>query len=191
MTNIVIVMDMNIGFAKRGSLFSPRTEKLIQPIADFCREKSKAGWTILALTDTHDPSDVEFGSFPPHCLSESEESKVVPEIGQYCDITLPKYTTGGFFEVQEASENDARFDLRQYDEIHVVGCCTDLCIYNFSIITQKYLELQYHHKNISRMPKIFAHKAMIDTYDMEGHPAEAINQTFFGHIALNGIQVIE
>ena len=38
MTNIVIVMDMNIGFAKRGSLFSLRTEKLIQPIADFCRE---------------------------------------------------------------------------------------------------------------------------------------------------------
>ncbi len=191
MTNIVVVMDMNIGFAKRGSLFSPRTEKLIHPISDFCREKSEAGWKILALTDTHDPADIEFGAFPPHCISDSGESEVVPEIKQYCDIVLPKYTTGGFFEVQEAAKDDSRLDLTGYDEIHIVGCCTDLCVYNFSIITQKYLELQYHHKRISRMPRIVAHKSMIDTYDTERHPAEEINHTFFGHIELNGIEVIE
>ncbi len=192
MINLVVIMDMNNGFAKEGALYSPRTEKLIQPIADFCKSKAETeGWTILALSDSHDPSDIEFGDFPPHCIAGTPESEVVSEIKPYCDLILPKYTTGGFFEIQEAAKSDPRYDLSSYDEIHVVGCCTDLCIFNFSLITQKYMEFNYHNKNIRKAPKIIVHKSLIDTYDTIGHSAEKLNQFFPGHMVLNGIEITE
>ena len=40
MQNLLVIMDMNKGFAKKGNLFSPRTANLIDPIADYCK-KSK------------------------------------------------------------------------------------------------------------------------------------------------------
>ncbi len=192
MPNLLVIMDMNNGFAKKGALYSPRTEALIQPIADFCREKAESeDWTLLALSDSHAATDIELKSFPPHCMAGTTESEVIAEIKPYCDMILPKYTTGGFFEIQEAAKSDARYELSNYDEIHIVGCCTDLCVFNFAIITQKYLEFAFHSKTISRMPKIVVQRSLVDTYDTDGHSAEMLNDFFPGHMALNGIEIIE
>ena len=54
MNRLIVIMDMNIGFAKAGALYSPRTEALIQPIAHFCEKMKRTGAKILALTDTQD-----------------------------------------------------------------------------------------------------------------------------------------
>jgi len=189
MQNLLVIMDMNNGFAKKGNLFSPRTANLIDPIADYCKKSKEKGWTILALSDTHDPQDIEMKSFPSHCLAGSDESEVVDEIKPYCDFILPKFTTGGFFEIQEASQENKSLDLRRYEEIHVVGCCTDLCVFNFCLITQKHMEYEYHKKRISRIPVIIVHKDLVDTYDSEGHEADKLNRFFWEHMKLNGIKV--
>ncbi len=190
MTNLLVIMDMNNGFAKKGALYSPRTEALIQPIAEFCREKSESkDWTLLALSDAHDPADIELQVFPPHCMAGTTESEVVAEIKPYCNMILPKCTTGGFFEIQAAAKTDSRYELSAYDEIHVVGCCTDLCIFNFSLITQKNLEFLFHNQAISKMPRIIVHRSLIDTYDTDGHSAETLNDFFPVHMALNGIEI--
>ncbi len=189
MKNLLVIMDMNNGFAKKGSLYSPRTEALILPIAEYCQEVKAMGWTTLALTDTHDTTDVEMGSFPAHSMAGTDEPEIVDEIKPYCDLILPKYTTGGFFEVQEAAKTNPAYDLTQYDEIHVVGVCTDLCVFNFCIITQKYMEYMFHMKRIAKMPEIVVHLNLIDTYDAEGHSAEMLNEFFPRHMELNGIRI--
>lgn len=55
--------------------------------------------------------------------------------------------------------------IAQYDEIHLVGCCTDLCVFNFSIIAQKNLEYKMDSKTIKHMPKIIVHRELVDAYD--------------------------
>lgn len=189
MNKLLIIMDMNNAFAKSGSLYSPRTEKLIQPIAEFCKKVKQEGWTIIALSDTHDPEDAELSSFPEHSMAGTDGPEIVSELKPYCDFILPKYTTGGFFEMVEASKANKAYDLRNYDEIHVVGCCTDLCIFNFSIITQKHLEYEFHMKRIEKVPDIIIEMSMVDTYDGPGHDAEMINSYYPRHMELNGMKV--
>lgn len=189
MKNLLVIMDMNNGFAKKGALYSPRSEALIQPIADFCFEARTMGWTILALTDTHCEHDAEMEAFPLHSLAGTEEPEIVDELKPYCDIILPKYTTGGFFEVQEAARENPALDLMQYESIHLVGCCTDLCIFNFALITQKYMEYQFHMGRLKRVPDIVVRMNLVDTYDGPGHDAKALNEFFPDHMELNGIKV--
>lgn len=189
MKTLLVIMDMNNGFAKKGALYSPRTEALIQPIADFCFEAKAMGWTILALTDTHDETDVEMESFPMHAMAGTDEPEIVDEIKPFCDLILPKYTTGGFFEIQEAARENPAYDLTQYDNIQVVGCCTDLCVFNFSLITQKFMELQYHLGRLKKMPEIVVRMNLVDTYDSADHNAEMLNEFFPEHMELNGIRV--
>lgn len=189
MKTLLVIMDMNNGFAKKGALYSPRTEALIQPIADLCFEAKAMGWTILALTDTHDETDIEMESFPKHAMAGTDEPEIVDEIKPFCDLILPKYTTGGFFEIQEAARENPAYDLTQYDNIQVVGCCTDLCVFNFSLITQKFMELQYHLGRLKKMPEIVVRMNLVDTYDSAGHDAEMLNEFFPEHMELNGIRV--
>lgn len=189
MKKLVVIMDMNVGFAKEGSLYSPRTEAKIEPIAAYVKAMKEAGAKVLALSDTHDESDAEFAVFPPHCIAGTNEPDVIPELKPYCDWIIPKYTTGGFFEVQEYLKTNPVFTWSDFDEIHLVGCCTDLCVNNFSIITQKYLEAEFHYKRMERIPSIHIHFDLIETYDAPGHDAEAINEFFKNHFPLHGFIV--
>lgn len=192
MKKLVILMDMNVGFAKSGALYSSRTEAKIEPIAEFCRRmKHENEAKIVALTDTHDPTDHEFEVFPPHCLAGSTEPEIVPELLPYCDWIIPKFTTGGFFEVQEYLKTNPVFAWQDFAEIWVVGCCTDLCVLNFSVILQKYLETEYHFKRIDRVPQLIIPLDLIETYDAEGHDAEEINRFYRSQYPLHGIKVLE
>ena len=191
MNKLVIIMDMNVGFAKSGALYSPRTEAKIRPIAEFCRKmKEESGATIVALTDTHSPADHEFNVFPPHCLEGGGEPEIVPELRPFCDWVIPKFTTGGFFEVQEFLKTNPVFNWSDFGEIWIVGCCTDLCVLNFAIIVQKYLENEYHFKRIERVPQLVIPFDLIETYDAEGHDAEAINSFYRSQYPLHGIKVL-
>ncbi len=190
MNNLLVIMDMNNGFAKKGALYSPRTEKLIEPIAAFCSKAKSEGWRILALSDCHDSSDPEMKSFPTHCMKGTKESLVVDEIKPFCDVILPKFTTGSFFEIQAAKARKPFLNLNQYDEIHVTGCCTDLCVFNFAVMAQKYFEFEFHNGKIQHMPRIIVHKDLVDTYDGDTHPADEFNKIFLNQLVLDGIEVL-
>lgn len=190
MNQLIVIMDMNVGFAKSGALYSPRTEARIEPIERFCRQAKSDGAKIIALSDTHSPADHEFTVFPPHCLENTSEPEVIPELAPLCDAVIPKFTTGGFFEVQDYLTERPIFEWRMFDEIVIVGCCTDLCVLNFAIITQKYLENEFHHGRIDHVPQIVIPMNLIETYDAPGHDADEINRFYANQYALHGIKVI-
>ena len=76
----LFIVDINNGFAKEGALYSDRIKSLINPIHEFVKPLENKLNKIIAFTDTHEEDSVELLSYVPHCLSGSDECKVVDEL---------------------------------------------------------------------------------------------------------------
>lgn len=177
----LFIVDVNNGFAKEGSLYSPRVEALINPISNFAKYLSNKNIAnIVAFTDSHTPESIELLSYPSHCLENDLESQVVDEIKCIKNLhILPKNSTNGFFAL-----NDLNFD--GIDNIIIVGDCTDICIYQFAVTLKAYF-------NQNNIPKnIVVPINLVDTYNIENvHPAELLNIVFLNSMIQNGINVVK
>lgn len=176
----LFIVDMNNGFAKEGALSSPRVEEIIEPIADFGKVISSKINTIVAFTDTHDEDAVEFKSYPTHCLRGDMESEVVKEILAIDNLEIiEKNSTNGFFAI----------DIEKYknlDNFIVVGCCTDICVYQFVLTLKTYFNQNNLDKNI------IVPMNLVETYDIDMvHSGDFLNTIFLNSMMQNGINVVK
>ena len=176
----LFIVDMNNGFAKEGALSSPRVEKIIKPIADFSKVLSSKINTIVAFTDTHDKNSVELKSYPSHCLRGDKESEVVEELLDIPNMEIiEKNSTNGFFAM----------DIEKYknlDNFIVVGCCTDICVYQFVLTLKTYFNQNNLDKNI------IVPISLVETYDIdEVHSGDMLNTIFLNSMIQNGINVVK
>lgn len=176
----LFIVDMNNGFAKEGALSSPRVEKIISPIEDFAKNIASKIHTVVAFTDTHDEEAVELKSYPSHCLRNDKESQVVNELLDIENIEIiEKNSTNGFFAM----------DINKYKELNnfiVVGCCTDICVYQFVLTLKTYFNQNNLDKNIV-IPM-----NLVETYDIDMvHPGDMLNTIFLNSMIQNGIKVIK
>lgn len=176
----LFIVDMNNGFAKEGALSSPRVEKIIEPIVDFTKLISSKINTVVAFTDTHNPDSVEFKSYPTHCLRGDKESEIVEEILNISDINiLEKNSTNGFFVM----------DIEKYknlDNFIIVGCCTDICVYQFVLTLKTYFNQNNLDKNI------IVSMNLVETYDIDLiHSGDFFNIVFLNSMIQNGINVVK
>lgn len=176
----LFIIDVNNGFAKQGSLYSPRVESLIKPIEIFTKKISNKLNKVIAFTDSHTTKSIELLSYPVHCLENDVESELVDELKSIENLqVLPKNSTNGFF----ALEN---LDFDGIDNIIIVGDCTDICIYQFAITLKSYFNQHNIEKNI------VVPMNLVDTYDIPNvHPAEILNLVFFNSMLQNGINVLK
>ncbi len=126
MPNVVLVVDMVRGFCEEGhSLYvGPTIREIIPRIRELLREEKAKGSRIIFLCDTHDPDDLEFKMFPPHCVRGSEEAEVIPALQEFADEVIPKQRFSCFFE----TNLDQRLKELKPDKIVVVGVCTNICV---------------------------------------------------------------
>ncbi|MFB3093998.1 MAG: cysteine hydrolase family protein [Dehalococcoidia bacterium] len=126
MANVVLVADMVRGFCEEGhNLYvGPSIREIIPRIQKLLREEKAKGSHIIFLCDTHDPDDLEFKMFPPHCIRGSEEPEVIPELQEFADEVIPKRRYSAFFE----TNLDERLKKLKPDKIIVVGDCTNICV---------------------------------------------------------------
>lgn len=176
----LFIVDMNNGFAKEGALSSPRVEKIIKPIADFSKVLSSKINTIVAFTDTHDKNSVELKSYPSHCLRGDKESEVVEELLDIPNMEIiEKNSTNGFFAM----------DIEKYknlDNFIVVGCCTDICVYQFVLTLKTYFNQHNLYKNI------VVPINLVETYDIDKvHCGDMLNTIFLNSMIQNGINVVK
>lgn len=176
----LFIVDMNNGFAKEGALSSPRVEEIIEPIADFGKALSSKINTIVAFTDTHDEDAVEFKSYPAHCLRGDMESEVVKEVLAIDNLEIiEKNSTNGFFAI----------DIEKYkdlDNFIVVGCCTDICVYQFVLTLKTYFNQNNLDKNI------IVPMNLVETYDIDMvHSGDFLNTIFLNSMMQNGINVVK
>lgn len=176
----LFIVDINNGFAKNGALYSPRIEKLIEPISNFTKLISKKVRRTIAFTDFHTKDSIELLSYPEHCIENTVECEIVDELKSIENITvINKNSTNGFFALDN-------LDFNNVDNIIIIGDCTDICIYQLAITLKSY----FNQNNINK--NIIVPMNLVDTYNIDNiHPAELLNTVFFNSMIQNGIEVVK
>ncbi len=126
MANAVLVIDMLRGFLEAGCPLycGDRARRIIPNIQRLLEKELSQGSKLFYICDHHDPDDLEFKMFPPHCIEGTAECEVVPELADLPGVRIPKRRYSGFFETDLAD----RLQTRSPAKIIVLGVCTDICV---------------------------------------------------------------
>jgi nicotinamidase-related amidase len=124
MVTVVLPVDMLRGFLEEGfPLFCGlKARQIIPKVIDLFRRLPKK--EIIYICDHHQPDDLEFKMFPPHCIAGSVEAEIIPELRDYPGIIVPKRRYSGFYD----TELDALLENLHPSKVIVVGVCTDICV---------------------------------------------------------------
>ena len=125
--SVLIVVDMLNDFIDpEGALYCGDTAPAIVP---FIRERlvrqREDGGAVIFLQDAHDPDDVEFEKFPPHCIAGTWGSEVIDALApSEGERVIPKKRYSGFYGT------DLGRHLRDLGPAaaEVVGVCTSICV---------------------------------------------------------------
>jgi len=126
MANAVLVIDMLRGFLEEGyPLYCGDASRLIIPKVQRLLERELAqGSKVFFLCDYHDPDDLEFKMFPPHCVAGTAEAEVIPELAQYPGEVIPKRRYSAFFDTLL----EEKLSQLKPEKVIVCGVCTDICV---------------------------------------------------------------
>lgn len=164
----IIVVDMLVGFCRRGALASPRLDSVTPRIVAYLERERAAGAELVFLVDTHRPDDPEFAMFPAHCVEGSGEDEVVPELRALAaqGHVVRKHRFSGFHE----TDLDETLRRLAPDVVEVVGVCTDICVLH----TVAGLR--------DREYEVVVRRDMVETYDAPGHAADETNRFAIAHM---------
>lgn len=176
---LLLIVDINKGFAKKGFLYSSRIENLVNPISQLAKKCLDKGISVKAFTDYHTEDSIELKSYPNHCMENSDEWELVDELNIDGIEVIKKNSTNGFLEEK------FKLDDENTENIIIVGDCTDICIYQLAIT------LRAAFNRVNKPGEIFVPKNLVDTFDNEMHKAEFMNYVFLNSMIDNGIKVIK
>ena len=126
MSNVVLVVDMVVGFMEPGhNLYCGDDARQIIPrVQQLIEREQAAGAEVIFICDTHDPDDLEFEMFPVHCVRGTEEAEVIQELQGYPGETIRKRRYSAFFE----TDLEQRLADLDPDKVIMCGVCTDICV---------------------------------------------------------------
>ena len=164
----IIVIDMLVGFCRRGALASSRLDSITPRVVAHLERERAAGSELVFLVDTHAPDDPEFAMFPPHCVEGSGEDEVVPELRTLAvqGHVVRKRHFSGF---HETNLEEVLHGLAP-DVVEVVGVCTDICVLH----TVAGLR--------DRGYRVVVRAGMVETYDAPGHVADEVGRFALAHM---------
>lgn len=190
----VVCVDLVEGFCHQGALSSPRIKELIQPTCEFLTRCHRAGIeTFLFPCDAHQDDSPEFNAFPVHCLKNTAESQLVPELlalpFAHLFERLDKRSVSSLVETGLAT----RLQGDQFQTIFCLGDCTDLCLYHLAT------GLRYLANSEGLGWNIIVPADLVATYDLPlqvaqeiaalPHPGDLLHNIFLYHLELNAVTV--
>ncbi len=180
--NILVIIDMVNGFVNFGALADKKINKITPNIIKLIDKATQKDYPIIAFRDAHSMGDEEFNIFPVHCLKGEPESDLIPELVPYRDnfYEIEKDTTNGFI-TPEFKEIVGKFE---FDNVYVVGCCTDICVLNF---VNSYLAFN---KKYNRNTKIKVVEDACATFDGANHDASEMHSKAIREMEDNGAVII-
>lgn len=157
---VLIVVDMVNGFVYNGPLHDIECSKIIPRQKEIIDDYLDNGDLVVFIKDTHTKDSTEFSRMPIHCLENTDESELVPELREYVErdnvITINKNSTS-FNEVPEFRELITNLiNLKRVDEI---GVCTDIC--DFNGIMGLANRLNQENRDVS----IYVHEDAVETFN--------------------------
>ena len=178
---VVFVIDMINGFVKEGSLSDVNIMKIVPSIKGLLDVIHPSYF----ICDSHDLNAREFTTYPLHCVKNTEESQVITELQPYVKNTILKNSTNAFHSAKVKSfiENE----LNLYKDIVVVGCCSDICILQFALSLNTYLN-----EHELKDKRVIVPINMIETYHIPGvHDSMKWNEIACDLMLANAIEVVE
>lgn len=157
---VLLVVDMLNDFIRKdGALYCGESaEKIVPFVQEKVREFVLRGLPVIFIIDAHDPEDLEFKRFPPHCIYGTEGSSVIDELKSLVEeysfaIRVPKNRYSGFFRT------NLNTILRDLDPktVEVVGVCTNICV----LYTVEEL--------CNRDYNVVVHRDGVASYDQDAH----------------------
>jgi nicotinamidase-related amidase len=126
MANVVLVIDMTRAFLEEGhALYCGDEARNIIPNVQLLLERELAlGSAILFLNDHHEPDDIEFKMFPPHSITGTTETEIIPELAKYPGEIIPKKRFSAFY----GTTLDERLSQFKPEKLVFSGVCTDICV---------------------------------------------------------------
>ena len=126
MANAVLVVDMLRGFLEEGYPLSmgAGARGIITNIRKLLEDELAQGSKIYFICDNHDPDDLEFEMFPPHCIEGTAEAEVIPELAGYEGEIVPKKRYSGFY----GTRLEEKLKELKPDKLIICGVLTDICV---------------------------------------------------------------
>jgi nicotinamidase-related amidase len=183
---VLVNVDINNGFCKYGSMYSPLVEEII-PYAVFLNALFRQ-YTRVYLLDKHTPDSEEFKTFTGiHCLRDDSESDLVPELAPFLDersVICHKNSTNGFLCADYTRWYDKHKNITNFI---VIGDVLDICVLQYCLIQKKYCDEQDISCRVILVVK------GTETYHYEGndHDAELMNLFALYNLRLNGVEIVE
>ncbi len=126
MANAVLVVDMLRGFLEKGYplYIGYKARRIIPNVQRLLEREVAKGSKIFFICDNHDPDDLEFKMFPPHCVAGTVEAEVIPELKKYPGEIIPKKRYSGFYH----TVLDQKLKALQPDKLIICGTLTNICV---------------------------------------------------------------
>lgn len=179
----LVIIDMIEGFIRTGPLASDRVKNIIPKIVNLTANCVGNNIPVIALADTHSENNPEFHSFPTHCLKGSEEAEIIQELKDIGNYTIiPKNSTNGAITT---AFNDWLERHQNIKNFIVVGCCTDICVLQFTLT----LKTLYNEANENI--RVIVPSNMVETYEYDIHDGDLLNYMALYMMLNAGIEVVK
>jgi len=126
MANAVLVVDMLRGFMEEGYplYIGAKARSIIPDIQRLLERELARGSKIFFICDNHDPDDLEFKMFPPHCIAGTVEAEVIPELAAYPGEIIPKKRYSGFY----GTDLEEKMRKLKPGKLIICGVLTNICV---------------------------------------------------------------
>lgn len=132
MSKVLIIVDMQNDFVD-GALGTKEARQIVPAVVKKAETALKNNTDIIFTKDTHfsDYLDTSEGKNLPvkHCIKGSSGWEIVPALKKYAVKVIEKNTFGSV---------DLPNEVKDYDEIELVGLCTDICVISNALLLKAY-----------------------------------------------------
>jgi len=139
MGRLLIVVDMQNDFVD-GALGTKEAVQIVPYVIDKVKSAARDNVHVVFTKDTHYSNylDTQEGRKLPveHCIKGTHGWEIIPGLEEYADEIIEKNTFGST-DLPEVAE--------KYDDIELVGLCTDICVISNALL----LKAHFPEKNIS------------------------------------------
>ncbi|MBR1816819.1 MAG: cysteine hydrolase [Lachnospiraceae bacterium] len=134
MKKLLIVVDMQKDFID-GSLGTAEAVAIVDNVASYIEKCEREDFKIVFTRDTHgeDYMETQEGRKLPvvHCIKDTEGWQIDKKLRKYAEDKriFDKPTFGSVELMNYVIEHD-------YDEIHLLGLCTDICVISNAMLVK-------------------------------------------------------
>ncbi|WP_423364261.1 cysteine hydrolase family protein [Mycoplasma sp. P36-A1] len=173
--DLLVIIDMINGFTYEGAFASSNVCKIIPKMTEFVKEMIDNNIEVVHYTDQHISNATEFSTYPIHCIKGNNESLPIDALNFKEISIIPKNSTNGFF-----AKNP--FDYKK--NIYIIGCVSDICVFEFALSAQKYKE----EKELTYTVNVISD--LVATFDAPNHDAKIVHEEYMNNLKNRGVNII-